>query len=106
MGRGDIALESFANELRFPAGQLEQPLEWHAGGRRALERGRHEMHGAADDLDRHVLTGLRATHFLHPGHGFTVALSRSRRLALGFRSWRRGGKVAIPVIPSPRRCGP
>ena len=58
----DRPLEPFADEIRLPAGQVDQPLKRNTGCCRAPERERDELNGATDNLDRHVLTGLRTAH--------------------------------------------
>src|SRR6185369_3011835 len=66
------SFDGLAHELRLPAGQLDEPVEGHAGLPGAPERERDEGHGAADRFDRDVLTRLRPARFLQRGEDLTM----------------------------------
>ena len=104
----DRLLERCAYEIRFPAGQLDQPLERNTGLSRPPERERDGAYGAADNLDGHVLAGLRAPRLRHRADGFTVTLGHGFQLPLGLspETLRRrcGGHRSDLVIVSPRRA--
>ena len=101
---GDWPLKRRAYEIRFPAGQLDQPLEWNIRSSRPPECERDGGYGAAGHLDGYVLAGLRAPQLRHRADGLTVTLGYGPQLPLGFRPetlrrrcGRPGGHLAISL---------
>ena len=75
--------DRLADELRLPAGQLDEAVERNAAFRRVPEREGDQVHRAADRLDRDVLTRLRPARLLHRREDLTMALDRRGELTFG-----------------------
>ena len=59
-GFGDRPLQCLTHEIGLPPGDVNQALERDPGRRRAPQRERDQFNGAAENLDRHVLTCVGA----------------------------------------------